>query len=187
MTIGWGRTLAPRAAALAIACALPVAGCSLLNGPAIIVSASPSATASSPSPSVSPSPSPSPSATASPSPTSTAAAAPSPAGPIQGAPAGTPVKPEVFLATVDAANGVLRVVADVPGIYEDGGTCTVKVTAGATVVQKHSTGASDVSSTACGQFVFSLSDLPSGTASIVASYQSTAHSGSSGATKVTIP
>ena len=184
MTTCWGRTLAPRAAALAIACALPVAGCSLLNGPAIIVSASPSATASSPSPSVSASPSPSPSATL--SPTVAASASPSPSGPIQGAPAGTPVKPEVFLATVDAANGVLRVVADVPGIYEDGGTCTVKVTAGTTVVQKHSTGAADVSSTACGQFVFSLSDLPSGTASIVVSYQSPAHTGTSGVTKVTI-
>jgi hypothetical protein len=97
------------------------------------------------------------------------------------------VKPEVFLATVDAAGGVLRVVADVPGIYEDGGTCTVKVTAGATVVQKHSTGAADVSSTACGQSVFSLSDLPSGSASIVVSYQSSKYSGSSGATKVTLP
>ena len=185
MTTGWGRRVAPRAAALAIACALPVAGCSLLDGPAIIVSASPSATASSPSPSVSPSPSPS--SSVSPSPGPSASASPPPAGPIQGAPAGTPVKPEVFLATVDAANGVLRVVADVPGIYEDGGTCTVKVTAGATVVQKQSTGAADVSSTACGQFVFSLDDLPSGTASIVVSYQSGAHSGSSGATKVAIP
>ena len=72
-----------------------------------------------PSPSASPSPSAAPSA--------------SPSGPITGAPAGTPVKPEVFMANVDTPNGVLRVVADVPGIYEDGGTCTVKVTDGATV------------------------------------------------------
>lgn len=97
------------------------------------------------------------------------------------------MKPEVFLATVDAANGVLRVVADVPGIYEDGGICTVKVTAGATVIQKHGTGAADATSTACGQFVFSLGDLPAGTASIVVSYQSAAHAGTSGVTKVTIP
>lgn len=187
MTTGWGHRVVPRVAALAIACALPVAGCSLLSGPAISVSASPSVADASPSPSVSASTSPSPSATASPTPASTATASPPPAGPIQGAPAGTPVKPEVFLATVDAANGVLRVVADVPGIYEDGGTCTVMVTDGAKVVQKHSTGAADVSSTACGQFVFSLGDLPSGTASIVVSYQSTEHSGSSGVTKVTIP
>ena len=158
MTTGWGRRVAPRAAAIAIACALPVAGCSLLNGPAIIVSKTPSASAS-----------------------------PSPSGPIQGAPAGTPVKPEVFLANVDTAAGVLRVVADVPGIYEDGGTCTVKVTDGASVVQKHSTGAADVTSTACGQFVFSLGDLPSGTASIVVSYQSPKYTGTSGATKVVIP
>ena len=186
MTTGWGRRVAPRAAAIAIACALPVAGCSLLNGPAIIVSKTPSASASpSPSPSVSPSPSRSPSPSASPGPS--AAPSPSPSGPIQGAPAGTPVKPEVFLANVDSAAGVLRVVADVPGIYEDGGTCTVKVTDGASVVQKHSTGAADVTSTACGQFVFSLGDLPSGTASIVVSYQSPKYTGTSGATKVVIP
>ena len=97
------------------------------------------------------------------------------------------MKPEVFLANVDAVGGVLRVVADVPGIYEDGGTCTVKVTDGATVVQKHSTGAADVTSTACGQFVFSLGDLPAGTASIVVSYQSPKHTGTSAVTKVTIP
>lgn len=184
MITGWGRRLAPRAAALAIACALPVAGCSLLDGPAIIVSGSPSATAKpSPSASVSASPSPSPSVSASPNPS----ASPAPSGPIQGPPAGTPVKPEVFLATVDAANGVLRVVADVPGIYEDGGTCTVTVTAGATVIQKQGIGAADVTSTACGQYVFSLNDLPAGTASIVVSYESPAHAGTSGVTKVTIP
>jgi hypothetical protein len=168
-----------------IACALPVTGCSLLNGPAIVVSGSPSATG--PTASESPSASPSPSVSASPSPASTTAATPTPTGPITGAPAGTPVKPEVFLATVDTGNGVLKVVANVPGIYEDGGDCTVKVTGGSVVLQKQNTGEADATSTACGLFTFWLSDLPSGTATIVASYQSASYAGSSDPTKVTIP
>jgi hypothetical protein len=115
------------------------------------------------------------------------AATPTPTGPLTGAPAGASVKPEVFLATVDTGNGILRVVANVPGIYEDGGVCTVKVTDGSVVLQKQNSGEADATSTACGLFTFRLSDLPSGTATIVASYQSAGHAGSSDSTKVTIP
>jgi hypothetical protein len=93
----------------------------------------------------------------------------------------------VFLATVDTANSLLRVVVYVPGIFEDGGLCTVTVTDGSAVLQKKATGSADVSSTACGQFTFALADLPHGTASIVAAYTSPKHSGSSAATKVAIP
>lgn len=189
MTTRLGRRLVPRAAGIAIACALPIAGCSWLNPPAKtqtggttlpITSASPTVSAS-----ASASPSPSADPTAKPSPSHSAA--PTPSGPIVGAPAGAPVKPEVFLATVDTANGLLRVVVYVPGIFEDGGLCTVKVTDGSAALQKQATGASDVSSTACGQFTFALGDLPSGTASIVASYSSSKHAGSSAVTKVAIP
>jgi hypothetical protein len=88
---------------------------------------------------------------------------------------------------VDTGNGVLRVVANVPGIYEDGGICTVKVTDGSVVLQKQNAGESDATSTACGLFTFGLSDLPSGTATIVVSYQSASHTGSSAPTEVTIP
>ena len=182
---GWRR--APHWAAIAIACALPIAGCSLLEGPAIIVSGSPTATSPSATESPSASPSPSDSVSASPSPSDVVNATPNPTGAITGAPAGTPVKPEVFLATVDTGNGVLRVVATVPGIYEDGGVCTVKVTDGSVVLQKQNTGEADATSTACGLFSFWLSELPSGTATIVASYQSASHAGSSAPTKVTIP
>jgi len=175
-----------RALAVSVACAVPLAGCSLFSAPSatetsaytpsVTPSSSPSATTS-PSPTASPSPSPSPSATQ----------ATPPTGPITGVPAGTPVKPEIFLATVDTAGGVLKVVTDVPDIFEDGGLCTVAVTAGSTKLQEHNTGAANATNTACGQFVFDLGALPSGKATIVASYQSAKHSGSSDPYPVTLP
>lgn len=176
---------APRAAVFAVACTLPAAGCGLFDGPAIIVSDSPSIT--DPSPSESPSASPWPSVSASASPSPTAVATPEPTGPIVGAPAGAAVKPDIFLATVDTSGGVLRIVVSVPGIYEDGGVCTVKVTDGSVVLQESNTGESDATSTACGLFTFPLDDLPAGTATILASYQSAKHAGSSDPTTVTIP
>lgn len=188
MTTGLGRRFAPRTAGIALVCALSVAGCSWLNAPAKTEATATTASIHGPSPTARASASASPSASHSvtPSPSHTAAA-PTATGPIEGAPAGTPVKPDVFLATVDTANALLRVVVYVPGIFEDGGLCTVKVTDGSAVLQKKATGSADVSSTACGQFTFALADLPSGTASIVASYASPKYAGSSVATNVTIP
>ncbi len=177
----------PRAIALALACALPLAGCSLLNPANPTTTPTTTGVTTQPSPSASPSSSPSASPSATPSATPSVTPTAEPTGPITGAPAGAPVKPEVFLATVDTANGNLRVVADVPGIYENGGLCTVKVTHGSTSLQQHSTGAADATSTACGLFTFALADLPSGTATIVVSYQSDAHTGSSDPYSVTIP
>ena len=134
------------------------------------------------------SPSPSPSLTATPSPSASPDPSPSGSiGPIESEPNGSPVTPEIFLATVDTDAGVLNVVVLVPGIYEDGGTCTVTVKDQSTTVNKSGLGASDVSSTACGQFTFALAALPSGTATITASYQSTTHSGTSAPTQVDIP
>ena len=134
------------------------------------------------------SPSPSPSLTATPSPSASPDPSPSGSiGPIESEPNGSPVTPEIFLATVDTDAGVLNVVVLVPGIYEDGGTCTVTVKDQSTTVNKSGLGASDVSSTECGQLTFALAALPSGTATVTASYQSTTHSGTSAPTQVDIP
>ncbi len=134
-----------------------------------------------------PTPSPSPSATrgtsASPSPSPSATIS----GPIQNAPVGSVVSPEVFLSIVDATAGELQVVANVPGITENGGMCTVTVTAGSVVISKTSTGAANVTTTECGQFTFPLSELPAGTASIVVAYQSASYSGLSNTDNVTLP
>lgn len=137
------------------------------SDPALTPSATPS-----PGPSLYPSPSPS---------------ASEPVGPIVGAPDGTPVTPEIFLAIVDFDDEVLRVVVDVPGIYEDGGTCTVTVRAGTLTLVKENVGAADVSSTACGQFEFALSAMPPGTAKVTAAYESGKHAGTSEVTEVDIP
>jgi hypothetical protein len=117
-------------------------------------------------------------------------ASPSPSGdigPIEGAAAGTPAVPEIFMTSVDTTAGVLRVVVFVPGVYEDGGRCAVTVVAGSVTISKENTGQADVASTACGQFTFSLADLPSGTAAVTANYQSDKYTGSSVAQDVDIP
>jgi xyloglucan-specific exo-beta-1,4-glucanase len=137
-------------------------------------------TPASPSPSATPSPSSLPSPSPSPSPSGDI-------GPIEGAPAGTPVTPEIFMTTVDTDAGQLRVIVFVPNVYEDGGRCTVTVVDGAVTITKENTGQADVSSTACGQFTFALGDLPSGSASVTASYESSKYSGSSAPEKVAIP
>lgn len=91
------------------------------------------------------------------------------------------------MATVDADAGELRVVAIVPGIYEDGGSCSVTVTGQVSTILKEETGAADASYTACGEFTFSLTQLGSGTASIMVAYQSVKYSGESETMEVEIP
>ncbi|MCJ7826647.1 MAG: hypothetical protein MUP36_00165 [Demequinaceae bacterium] len=135
---------------------------------------------------------PSPSASESPSPSAKASPSPSPSGiepsgPITGPPAGTPVTPEIFLATIDTDEGVLRVVVLVPGIYEDGGNCSVSVVGKSSTILKYGTGAADVSSTACGQFTFPLAQLGKGTAIITADYQSVKYVGTSETMEVQVP
>jgi hypothetical protein len=134
------------------------------------------------SPTLSTSMSPSPSASPSPSPDG-----PHPTGAITGAPAGAPVTPEIFWYDVDPDGGVLTVIVFVPGIYEDGGSCTVLVEGQLGTILKEQKGAADVTSTACGQFTFSLSQLGSGKATVTAGYESSKHSGTSEAVEVTIP
>jgi len=108
-------------------------------------------------------------------------------GPLETIPAGTQVTPEIFLTTVDTEDGVLRVVVMVPGIYENGGLCTVSVKGVSSTVHEEGPSEADVSSTACGQFVFSLSQLGSGKASITAGYKSENHAGTSETVEVEIP
>lgn len=91
------------------------------------------------------------------------------------------------MTTLDEGEGVLRVIVFVPGIYEDGGLCTVTVHGRSSTILKENTGVADVSSTACGQFTFSLSQLGSGKATVMAGYESDKHSGVSETTEVSIP
>jgi hypothetical protein len=97
------------------------------------------------------------------------------------------VTPEVWTATPDTESGLLRVVAVVPDIYEDGGHCSVTVVGTSSTILEEGTGAADASYTACGEFTFSLTQLGSGTASIVIAYESEKYSGTSASTEVSIP
>lgn len=167
-------------AAVAAVAALALGACDPFGGlvptdddhsaPAISTSANPST-----APSAEPSASPSPEATG------------DPEGPVVSKPAGDPVTPEIFLATVDNEADTLSVVVYVPGIFEDGGTCTVTVKVGAGNVSRTNTGAADATATACGQFVFNLASLPAGTATVTASYLSAKHEGTSAPTEVVVP
>lgn len=184
MTMPGARTLVRRedvvsmkVVMIGVCVAVMVAGCTSPTPGSTAPSTSPTATPSvSDSPATSPSVSPSASAT--PEPTD---------GAIVGAPVGSPVTPEIFIATVDTAANQLIVVVNVPGIFEDGGTCTVTVKSGSATVSLNRIGEADASATACGQFTFSLNQLPGTTASIVATYDSDKHDGSSPATTVDLP
>lgn len=169
------------AAAGTAALALTASACSPAGeAPATATSATPSASAPA---TTAPSPSPSPSAPApSPSPSATV----DPGGPVVSKPQGDPVTPEIFLWNVDEDAGQLQVVVEVPDIFEDGGTCAVTVTSGSTTITKERAGEADRTSTACGQFVFALSQLPGSTAVIVASYESAKHVGESESLEVSL-
>lgn len=91
------------------------------------------------------------------------------------------------MTNIDSEGGILSVVVFVPDIFEDGGTCTVTAQGRSSTILKEQMGSADVSSTACGQFTFSLSELGSGKATITAEYESVKHSGVSETVEVTIP
>jgi len=131
-----------------------------------------------------PSPSPSPSAQATPTPTATPSGIDDTPGP---SPDRSPVTPDVFMMTVDAEMGVLRVVVLVPDIYEEGGLCTVTVEGQSGTMTKEGTSVADASATMCGEYTFGLDDLGSGTARISATYESGNYEGSSTVTEVSIP
>jgi hypothetical protein len=74
--------------------------------------------------------------------------------------------------------------AFVPGIYEDGGTCTATVTMGSYSFTKTSSAQKDATTTSCSPVDFSSSDFPAkGDWQVVLTYKSNAASGSSGPTK----
>ncbi|PKQ25452.1 MAG: hypothetical protein CVT64_09600 [Actinobacteria bacterium HGW-Actinobacteria-4] len=174
----------PVAIACALAAILTMSACA--GSPDTVLSLGPSASTS-PTPTttaVAPSPTTTPPVAISPTPD---AGEGTPEGPIAPKPVGTPVEPEIFLATIDYAARDLQVVVFVPDIFESGGTCRTTVTVGGTTHSLENKGESDATGTACGQFRFALNNLASGKATIVAYYQSTTHVGESAATEVDIP
>ncbi len=172
-------------ASAGIVIAAATAGCTAPPPEPVVVTLTPTVVPVAPDPTTAPTATPS----ASPSPTPSATPSPEPTifGPITNPPAGQAVVPEVSLATVDTDAMVLVVRADVPGIVEDGGTCSVSVTVSATVVKKSNIAAGNVTTTECGQYLFPLSSLPKGRAFVTVYYSSPTHSGKSLPTEVSLP
>jgi hypothetical protein len=94
---------------------------------------------------------------------------------------------DILMAVVEEELGVLTVVAQIPSINENDGTCTVRFLGGS--VEKTLEVAAEPSSgyTQCFPIELPLSDLPSGNGVVTVTYESERHIGESAATSVVIP
>ena len=94
------------------------------------------------------------------------------------------VKPEI--ATVDQTSSKIEVSARVPGVIEDGGTCTFTFTRAGSNVSKKSTGVSNVSETSCGFVSIDKTTLSKGTWSLSVKYGSNKASGTSSSEQIEV-
>lgn len=93
----------------------------------------------------------------------------------------------VLQADTDAAAGTINVIAQASGIAEDGGTCTLTVTQGATSKSVSAKAESNVSDTQCYPLSLSIVGLAPGDATFTVSYNSTGYTGKSNPSPVTVP
>lgn len=98
-----------------------------------------------------------------------------------------PASVEIMDVYVDSQNGLLQVVAQVTNFSEDGGTCTAKFTGGGKSTSITVSAESNAANTQCRTMEISLSGLAPGPGTVTVKYDSTAHSGISSETSVTIP
>jgi hypothetical protein len=84
------------------------------------------------------------------------------------------------------ADGSFELAARVPGVFEAGGQCTLRMTKGGTTVTGNSTGIENVSETSCGFIKIPLSKLSPGTWQASVTYASQAAQGTSQSTEVTV-
>jgi len=178
------------AVAVSVAVAIALTSCSLLqvapspvatsSAKAVVDPSVPSA-APTPAPSVTDSPAaPDPSATPLPSPT------PTPAPSIVPGTTKVAVTPFITLADWDPGSARLQVVAMVPSLVENGGTCTATVTNG-TVTRTASAGAAALSGyTGCDPITLAGSALPAGTWTVRLAYSSKTAVGASSAKTVEV-
>ncbi|MGY1783140.1 hypothetical protein [Geodermatophilus sp. SYSU D01036] len=87
----------------------------------------------------------------------------------------------------DAGRAAVRAAGYVSGAVEDGGTCTLTLTSGATVLTATSEGLADASTTSCGQIRVTDPRLTAGTWQAVLGYASGAGRATSDATAVVVP
>ena len=139
----------------------------------------PSTESASPAETETPSASPSPSATESPS------NSPSPSA--SESVMRTEAMVEIVMAVVESDFGLLTVIAQVPGVTDASGSCTLTFLADS--FEKSYSAAAEQSSDfmQCAPFEIALRDLPSGTGLVTVSFESNRFFGRSGASSVAIP
>jgi hypothetical protein len=94
---------------------------------------------------------------------------------------------DIIMAIAEPDYGVLTVVAQIPGISEAGGKCTLRFIGSdkEATMEVRAEPSSDY--TQCFPIEFPLADLPSGNGIVTVSYQSDFHFGTSPASSVVIP
>lgn len=129
--------------------------------------------------------------TDSPSPTKTKTDTPTPDPTETETPTPTPTDKaeatvEILDASVDTANGVIQVIAQVTNFSEDGGTCTATFTSGSKKVTVSAPAESNAANTQCRPISITTGGLPAGIGSVTVSYESTKYYGVSAPSSVTI-
>ncbi|HUS25902.1 MAG TPA: hypothetical protein VMY99_00965 [Nevskiaceae bacterium] len=102
-------------------------------------------------------------------------------------PAGTQKQVTPIITTVGFYDNNVEVSSYVPGVFEDGGTCTVTLTKGSQQVQKQGSGTKNVSTTQCPNTVIPRAEFSTGTWTAVVSYSSATAKGNSAPGSVEVP
>ena len=99
----------------------------------------------------------------------------------------TKVTVEIIQAEVEADYGVLTVIAQIPGMLENGGKCIFRFIGSDKEVVKEVKAEQSSDYTQCFPVEFPLADLPSGNGIVTVGYESEKHTGLSAASSVVIP
>jgi hypothetical protein len=120
-------------------------------------------------------------------PTVAETAQPEPEAPAETQPAAARVSVEIMMAVVEPEFGVLTVIAQIPGVAENGGSCELKFIGGNTERTMKVKAEQSSDYTQCFPIEMPLANLPSGDAIVTVTYESERFTGRSAATSVVIP
>lgn len=107
--------------------------------------------------------------------------------PVEVQPARSAVGVEIAMALVEQDFGVLTVIARLPGVSENGGSCELKFIGGGVEKTIKVTAEQSSDYTQCFPIELPLEGLPSGNALVTVSYESDRFTGRSAASAVVIP
>lgn len=97
------------------------------------------------------------------------------------------VQVEIIMAIPEPDFGVLTIVAQIPGLAEAGGKCTMRFIGSDKEASMEVRAEPSSDYTQCFPIEFPLADLPSGNGIVTVSYDSATHFGASAASSVVIP